>query len=214
MEVMEQATRGARKRTSPRAGTGDGTRRVAEPKDLFLSELADVYYAEKALEKVLPKLAQESTDSTLAKGFEQHLEQTRKHATNVEQVFEALGKRPQAQPCPGIEGIKQEHDEFMAEHDATPTMTDLFLAGAAARAEHYEIAAYTGLITMSRTLGDTRITKLLQENLRDEQAALRKVEAASKRLSNGRNGGRARSRSSSRARAGAKRTARSKRARS
>jgi len=212
MEVMEQATRGARKRTSPRASTGDGTHWVAEPKDLFLTELADVYYAEKALEKVLPKLAQESTDNTLAKGFEQHLEQTRKHATNVEQVFEAFGKRPQAQPCPGIEGIKQEHDEFMAEHDATPAMTDLFLAGAAARAEHYEIAAYTGLITLSRTLGDTRITKLLQENLRDEQAALRKVEAASKRLSNGRNGGRTRSRSSSRSRA--KQTTRSTRARS
>lgn len=41
---------------------------------------------------------------------------------------------------------------------------------------------------MARTLGDAKITRLLQANLRDEEAALRKVEAASKRLSNGRNG--------------------------
>ena len=219
MELMEQATKAARQRTSPRAAEGDGAQRVQEPKDLFLSELADVYYAEKALEKVLPQLAQESSDKDLAKGFEQHLEQTRKHATNVEAVFEALGKRPQAQPCPGIEGIKQEHDKFMAEHDATPDMTDLFLAGAAARAEHYEIAAYTGLVTMSKALRNTKITRLLQENLREEQAALRKVEAASKRLSNGRNGSRRKGSSSSssrsRARSGAtaKRTTRSTRPR-
>ena len=31
----------------------------------------------------------------------------------------------------------------------------MFLTGAAARTEHYEIAAYTGLITMAKALGET-----------------------------------------------------------
>jgi ferritin-like metal-binding protein YciE len=195
MEVMEQAVRASRK--GP-AASANGGERLNEPRDLFLSQLADVYYAEKALEKVLPKLAEQSTDAELTKGFEQHLEQTKKHATNIESVFEVFGKRAKAEACPGIEGIKQEHDKFMSEHDASPAVTDLFIAGSAARAEHYEIAAYTGLITMARTLGEAKVTRLLQANLRDEEAALRKVEAASKRLSNGRNGGKPRA--SSRAR--------------
>ena len=33
----------------------------------------------------------------------------------LEQVFETLGEKPKAEKCPGIEGIKKEHDEFLKE---------------------------------------------------------------------------------------------------
>jgi Mn-containing catalase len=198
IEIMEQAAKEARRsRPAREPGKDGGSERITEPRELFISELADVYYTEKALANVLPKLAQESTDSELTKGFEQHLEQTKKHATNLESIFEALGERPRAEPCPGIEGIKAEHDKFMAEHDASPEVTDLFITGAAARTEHYEIAAYTSLLTMARTLGEAKVTRLLQQNLKEEQDALRTVEGVAKRLSNGANGSRGRSRTSS-----------------
>jgi ferritin-like metal-binding protein YciE len=188
MEFMETAAKSLA-RSGKRPQSKEET--LSEPRELFLSELADLYYAEKALEKVLPKLVSEASDRMLKQGFEQHLEQTRQHSTNLEAVFDALGERPKAEACPGIEGIKQEHDKFISEHDTTPHIRDLFLTGAAARAEHYEIAAYTGLVTMSRSLGDTKVTKLLQSNLDDEKEALRKVEAISKRLTaNGGNGAR------------------------
>jgi Mn-containing catalase len=192
MEFMEQATKSISPR--PVGTTAKVEEKVAAPRELFLSELADLYYAERTLEKVLPKLAQEANDEALRGGFEQHLEETRQHSRNLEDVFEALGERPKAEACPGIDGIKQEHDKFMSQHDATPEIVDLFLTGAAARAEHYEIAAYTGLITMSRGLGESKVTTLLERNLKDEKQALRKVEAAAKRLSgsNGANGSPAR----------------------
>jgi Mn-containing catalase len=182
MQVMEDAVKASRKRPP---ASSNGAEPLNEPRDLFLSELADVYYAEKALEKVLPKLAQESTDSQLAKGFEQHLEETKKHATNIASIFELFGKRAKAEPCPGIEGLKQEHDKFMAEHDASPAVTDLFITGSAARTEHYEIAAYTSLLTLARGLGEAKVTRLLQQNLKDEENALKKVETVAKRLTNG-----------------------------
>jgi manganese catalase len=190
MEVMEQATKAAaRERRSQRGESTNGrARALTEPRQLFVSELADAYYAEKTLENVLPKLAREATDRLLTSGFEKHAEETRKHASNLEQIFQQLGESPKAEPCPGIEGIKQEHDKFTAEHDPSPEMRDLFLAGAAARAEHYEIAAYTGLIEMSRPLGNAKVTRLLEANLRDEKAALRKAESVTKRLSNGNRG--------------------------
>jgi Mn-containing catalase len=182
MEIMEQAVKASRRRP---AGSTNGGEPLNEPRDLFFSELSDVYYAEKALEKVLPKLAKESTDSELTKGFEQHLEETKKHATNIESIFEVFGKRAKAEPCPGIEGIKQEHEKFMAEHDAPAAVTDLFITGSAARTEHYEIAAYNSLLTIARGLGETKVTRLLQQNLKDEENALKNVETVAKRLTNG-----------------------------
>jgi Mn-containing catalase len=195
MQIMEDAAKASARERRRRADTANGkpSEALTEPRHLFLSELADVYYAEKALEKVLPKLASEASDPELTKGFEKHLDETRRHASNLESVFDALGERPKAEPCPGIEGIRQEHDKFMAEHDATAEIRDLFIAGAAARAEHYEIAAYSNLITMARPLGKAQVTRLLEANLKDEKAALRKVESVSKRLSGaGANGARRR----------------------
>ena len=41
-------------------------------------------------------------------------------------------------------------------------LTDMFLTGAGARTEHYEIAAYTGLITMAQALGEKGAVPLLR----------------------------------------------------
>jgi len=59
---------------------------------------------------------------------------------------------------------------------------DMFLTGAAARTEHYEMAAYTGLITMAKALGKTDAANLLGENLKQEKAALETVTTISEKL--------------------------------
>jgi ferritin-like metal-binding protein YciE len=156
---------------------------MTEPRELFLHELGDLLYAENALVKTLPKLAREATDSDLQKGFESHLEETKEHVDNLKQVFELVGEKAKAEKCPAIDGITKEHDEFMSEEKPSPIITDMFLTGAGARAEHYEIAAYTGLITMAQALGEKRAIQLLQANLTQEEAALGKLELAAKRLS-------------------------------
>jgi ferritin-like metal-binding protein YciE len=180
---------------------------VQSPKQLFKHELQDMYYAEKALATTLPKLADEASDAELTRAFTAHQKETEKHVLNLEKVFKQIGESAQAHPCPGIDGIKKEHDDFLRENTPTPKMRDAFLTGAAARAEHYEIAAYTGLVNQARALGEREVVALLQENLKQEKEALKKVETISKRLfkeSNGKNGS-SRSRSRTRARAGASR---------
>ena len=145
------------------------------PRDLFLHELGDILYAERTLVKTLPKLATEATDSQLVAAFEDHLSETKGHVENVEAAFEAIGERPKAEKCPGIEGLKTEHDTFVSDEDPSPDVLDMFLTGAAARTEHYEIAAYTGLITMAEALGENKAATLLTKNLKQEQAALQKI---------------------------------------
>ena len=61
-------------------------------------------------------------------------------------------------------------------------MRNSFLTGAGARTEHYEIAAYTGLVTMAKAFGEDECVRLLSRNLAQEQAALAKLEGISERL--------------------------------
>jgi ferritin-like metal-binding protein YciE len=155
---------------------------MTTPQELFEHELKDIYYAERMISQMLPTLAREATNSQLTKAFEHHLKETRSHIENLEQVFSEIGKRAQGEQCPGIEGIKREHDVFMQEESPASKIRDMFLTGAAARTEHYEIAAYTGLVAKARALGETEAAKLLNENLKQEKDALKKVETIEKDL--------------------------------
>ena len=70
----------------------------------------------------------------------------------------------------------------MREEAPSPEVGDMFLTGAAARVEHYEIAAYNGLIEMARGLGESEAADLLEQNLIQEQHALETVEGIGKRM--------------------------------
>ena len=171
---------------------------LTTPKQLFLHELKDVYYAEKTLTKALPQLAGEASDSELSRAFTSHLKETEKQIKNLEKVFQQIGEQAEGERCPGIEGIKKEHDEFMQENKPSPAIRDAFLTGAGARTEHYEIAAYTGLVAKARALGEREAVALLQENLKQEKEALRKMETIEKRLLKEQNGSRSSSNGGSR----------------
>jgi ferritin-like metal-binding protein YciE len=155
---------------------------MMDSRDLFLHELGDILYAEHVLVKALPTLQKEATDRELAAGFKDHLAETRQHVKNVEQAFKVLGEKAEAEPCPGIDGIKTEHDQFVEEASPSAAVLDTFLTGAGTRAEHYEIAAYEGLITAARAMKEQEVVRLLAENLAQEKAALSKLKTISKRL--------------------------------
>lgn len=142
---------------------------MTDPRQLLVHELGDIYYAEGVLAKALPALAEEARDEELRAGFDEHAEETHQQIQNLRLAFEELGEKPQSERCPAIEGIRQEHDEFIAGHDTSDEIRDLFLTGAGGRTEHYEIAAYSGLITMARALRETRV-------------ALKKLETCASRL--------------------------------
>lgn len=155
---------------------------VRNPRELFLHELADILYVEQELaDETLPKLIGEVGDAELRRGLEKHLRETQRHVKNVQRVFKLVGEQPEAEECIGFEGLKKEHDKLVEE--ASSELIDLVDAGAAARTEHYEIAAYQGLITMARSLGERESVNLLDQNLKEEKAALREVEKVARRLS-------------------------------
>jgi ferritin-like metal-binding protein YciE len=65
---------------------------VKNLKELFEETLKDIYYAEKAILKALPKMAKKASSEDLSAAFNEHLEQTRGQVKCLEQIFEMLGK--------------------------------------------------------------------------------------------------------------------------
>lgn len=135
--------------------------------DLFEDGLKDIYYAEKSILKALPKMIKRTQSDELAAAFEKHLAETEEQVTLLEDAFNAVGKKPQAKKCPAIEGIIEEGDELMKEHE-TGEVLDAGLLAAAQAVEHYEIARYRALCNWGDVLGQTAAVKSLQTILAQE----------------------------------------------
>jgi ferritin-like metal-binding protein YciE len=143
-------------------------------RDLYITELKDLYDAENRITKALPELAEAASAQDLRSAFELHLEQTRRHTERLEQIFRKLDESPKGQKCKGVIGIIDEGEDLMDE-DAPPAVRDAALIAAAQRVEHYEIAVYGTCRTYAQRLGYADHAQLLNETLQEEGEADKKL---------------------------------------
>ena len=138
--------------------------------DLLISQLKDIYNAEKQVVKALPRMARTASHESLAEAFNAHLIETNRQIARLEEVFEYLRVSPRGPKCRGMEGLVAEGTEMMAEK-GEPSVIDAGLIADARRVEHYEIAAYTATMALADTLGQGIIVRLLEKSLEEEAAA-------------------------------------------
>jgi len=141
---------------------------------LFLEELADIYNAEQQLTKALPKMAKAAESDELRSGFEQHLEETREHASRLEQIAEQLGESIKRKTCQAMKGLIEEGEDIMKEEKDSSAL-DAALIAAAQKVEHYEIATYGTLATWAEQMGHSQAVELLRETLQEEKATDEKL---------------------------------------
>ena len=147
---------------------------VSNLNELFVHDLEDIYFAEHQLLDALEDLAEETEDEEIADAFREHREETQNQIERLEQVFDMIGEPPEKEECEGIEGLIEEHEEFL-EMDPDQKILDLHNVAAAEKTEHYEIAAYGNLALIADRLDMDEAGDLLHQNLEEEQAALEKL---------------------------------------
>jgi ferritin-like metal-binding protein YciE len=138
-------------------------------KELFEETLKDIYYAEKAILKALPKMAKKASSKKLQAAFTKHQKETEKQVDRLEQVFELLGKRASGKKCPAIDGIIEEGEEVMKEAK-DDTIRDAAMLAAAQSVEHYEISRYGTLVAWAAKMEMSDAAELLQATLDEEKA--------------------------------------------
>ena len=150
--------------------------------ELFVHELQDMLDAEQQLVEALGKQAEESSRPDLQKAFQSHQAQTQKQVGRLQQVFESIGEEAEEVECKGIRGLIEEHDHFKQEEEPAEDIMDIFNVSAAEKVESYEICAYQSLISLAGQMGHTKAERLLNQNLKEEQQTLKKMQAFSKKL--------------------------------
>jgi ferritin-like metal-binding protein YciE len=137
-------------------------------KALFLHQLKDTYFAENAILKALPQMAEAAESEELRGAFAVHLKETEGQVRRLEQIFEMVGAKPEGIPCKAIQGIIEEGQEILQEFEDGEAL-DAGLIAAAQAVEHYEIARYGTLLAWAKQLGLSEAEGLIEETLVEEE---------------------------------------------
>jgi ferritin-like metal-binding protein YciE len=171
-----------RVRVGGRRQKGELMAAITEPRELLVNELKAMLYVErKQADEVLPQLNREITNTEFKQSVAEHIEETKQHIANLERAFEVLGEEPKPDKSHAVDGLVAQHDKVFKNIEADE-LRDMFNAGAAAKTEHLEIAAYESMITNAESLGENEIVDLLQQNLGHEKQALEDVKNVSEQL--------------------------------
>jgi ferritin-like metal-binding protein YciE len=142
--------------------------------ELFIGGLKDIYWAEKALTKALPKMIKNATSEELIEALTSHLGETEGQVTRLEEVFSSIDEKAVAKKCEAMAGLIKEAEEIMEECE-DGGMRDAGIISAGQKVEHYEIATYGTLRAFAEILGHEKAAGLLQETLDEEKAADEKL---------------------------------------
>lgn len=138
--------------------------------ELFEHQLKDLYSAETQLIKALPKMVKNAKDAKLKKAFEDHLEETKEHASRLEDICEKLNIKPTGETCKAMKGLIEEAESFL-EEDAEEDVLNAGIIAEAQRVEHYEISGYGTAVRYAKELGHKAIANKLQKTLDEEYHA-------------------------------------------
>jgi len=143
-------------------------------KKFFISDLKDIYWAEKALTKLIPKMIKNATDQELIEALTEHLDETHEHVVRLDDVFASIELKAATKKCEAMAGLIKEAEEIMEETDKG-LMRDAGIIAAGQKVEHYEIAAYGTLGAYAEILGYDDAVELLHQTLEEERTADEKL---------------------------------------
>ncbi len=139
-------------------------------KDLLLQELQMMYYVEKSVSKIFPKLIKNSCNFELIESLHIHQKDTEKQLQRIEESFNYLKVNPILRRCLAIEAMVEELEE-MIEITKFGMTRDAAIIVALHKIEHYEIASYSIVKLYAENLKEINIEKLLELSLNEEIVA-------------------------------------------
>ncbi len=144
-------------------------------RDLFISELKSVYYVEKRAVEALGEQADASTTNEVQAAFLQHQEQSRTQVERLEEIFRIIGMKTEERTSDAMNGLIRDARRNISDTEEGSLTRDAALIIAAQKIEHFEIAIYGSLLTLSHVLDFTQSAELLEQTLEEEKETDRQL---------------------------------------
>lgn len=144
-------------------------------RDLFITELKTIFYAERHIVDALGRQADAGTSNEVRAAFADHQNETRTHISRLESIFRILSVEAKENASHAVDGLINDAKFAVNDTQDGSLTRDASLIIAAQKLEHFEIASYGSLLTLARVLGFDQSVELLEQTLNEEKAADRRL---------------------------------------
>jgi len=142
--------------------------------DLLISQVRDLYDAEKRNLALLSKLQAEATNEELKNTLANHLQETDAQTVRLKEACSLLGVSAEGKTCEATKGLVKEAMNLISETDDA-AVKDAAIIVSAQRIEHYEIASYGSAAAFAEVLQELGVANLLNSSKTEEKAADKKL---------------------------------------
>ncbi len=148
--------------------------KTRELRRLFLDELEDIYWIEKAIVKTLPRMIKNATGVKLVEILSFYLEKTKEHVLQMGAIFYAIGEKAKTKKSELMSGLIKDGGKLI-ESASKGIVRDAAIMSLSQKVEHYKMAMYGTLYTFAKTLQEDGAAILLLSSLKDEEQANEKL---------------------------------------
>jgi ferritin-like metal-binding protein YciE len=154
-----------------------GNRTIATLDDLFMDELSGMLEAERRFLEAQRSMLDGAPSPGLRSMIEVHLAESLEQVDALGQAFAAAGARPRRVRNHPAEGLIVASKAVIREVRGAPQLLDCAITSALAKVEHYEVAAYRGLIAMAKEMERDDLVEILLGNLEQEEEMVARLES-------------------------------------
>ena len=140
-------------------------------KALLMSQISDLYAAEKDTVQVLSELARAASNPQLAYLFRLHASETEEHILRLKRAMDGHALHPRPLRTRGKRGLLEDCIELASDRSLEPPVRDAALIAVAQHLEHDEIASYESVCTWAGVLGMRDVAAQLALSMADERRA-------------------------------------------
>ncbi len=148
--------------------------KTRELRRLFLDELEDIYWIEKAIVKTMPQMIKSATGVKLVEILSFYLEKTKEHVLQIGAIFYAIGEKAKTKKSELMSSLIKDGGKLI-ESASKGIVRDAAIMSLSQKVEHYKMAMYGTLYTFAKTLQEDGAAILLLSSLKDEEQANEKL---------------------------------------
>lgn len=150
------------------------TSRSSQLMQLFEEELNEIYWAEIALNKAIPKMIKYALHIELIESLEHNLIETKHQATRMELIIQSINIKSSNKICIETEELMKEAEELMELCDKG-AICDFGIISSVQKIEQYKIATYRTLRRIAERLGLTHIIEFINLTINEQKANMTRL---------------------------------------